>query len=218
MWESSQTRAWTRVACIGRQILNHCATREALCHYFEPLGWWTRGNICYQIRLQSNLVADISLGHTTLGVSLSSMNINCLPSVGQAVCQVLWWYFLQWFSNHPVKQILPSTFYGCENWGLEELSGSKPRTAPLVSISQDLNPAFWHRFHCPLNYSLVAAPGWWLLWVLIYSMNICWDTVLPLSATWSVLENTLQLRPRHRREAGGDWEGGMTVNGYGVSC
>ena len=26
---SSQTRARTRVHCIGRQILNHCATREA---------------------------------------------------------------------------------------------------------------------------------------------------------------------------------------------
>ena len=27
---SSQTRAQTRVPCIGRQILNYCATREAL--------------------------------------------------------------------------------------------------------------------------------------------------------------------------------------------
>ena len=27
---SSQTRARTRVSCISRQILNHCATREAL--------------------------------------------------------------------------------------------------------------------------------------------------------------------------------------------
>ena len=27
---SSQTRARTRVPCVGRQILNHCATREAL--------------------------------------------------------------------------------------------------------------------------------------------------------------------------------------------
>ena len=26
---SSRTRAWSRVPCIGRQILNHCATREA---------------------------------------------------------------------------------------------------------------------------------------------------------------------------------------------
>ena len=31
---SSQTRARTRVPCIGRQILNHCATREALCLSF----------------------------------------------------------------------------------------------------------------------------------------------------------------------------------------
>ena len=31
---SSQTRARTRVPCIGRQILNHCATREALSMCF----------------------------------------------------------------------------------------------------------------------------------------------------------------------------------------
>ena len=32
---SSQTRARTRVPCIGRQILNHCATREALIHLLK---------------------------------------------------------------------------------------------------------------------------------------------------------------------------------------
>ena len=31
---SSQTRAQTRVPCVGRQILNHCATRDAQCMYF----------------------------------------------------------------------------------------------------------------------------------------------------------------------------------------
>ena len=31
---SSQTRARTRVPCIGRQILNHCATREAPLYSF----------------------------------------------------------------------------------------------------------------------------------------------------------------------------------------
>ena len=31
---SSRTRARTHVPCIGRRILNHCATREALCHTF----------------------------------------------------------------------------------------------------------------------------------------------------------------------------------------
>ena len=34
---SSQTRARTRVPCIGRQILNHCATREAsLTAFLKP--------------------------------------------------------------------------------------------------------------------------------------------------------------------------------------
>ena len=32
---SSQTRARTRVPCIGRQILNHCATREARRRPFD---------------------------------------------------------------------------------------------------------------------------------------------------------------------------------------
>ena len=35
---SSQTRARTRVPCTGRQILNHCATREApVIQYFYSL-------------------------------------------------------------------------------------------------------------------------------------------------------------------------------------
>ena len=34
---SSQTRARTCVPCIGRQILNHCATREALLIFFFNL-------------------------------------------------------------------------------------------------------------------------------------------------------------------------------------
>ena len=32
---SSQTRARTRVPCIGRRILNHCTTREALFSFFS---------------------------------------------------------------------------------------------------------------------------------------------------------------------------------------
>ena len=32
---SSQTRARTRIPCIGRQILNHCTTREAPCSFFN---------------------------------------------------------------------------------------------------------------------------------------------------------------------------------------
>ena len=46
---SSQTRARTRVPCISRQILNHCATREAptlLLINYGPKGlpWWRSGS------------------------------------------------------------------------------------------------------------------------------------------------------------------------------
>ena len=34
---SSQTRAWTHVPCIGRQTLNHCATREAPMYIISNL-------------------------------------------------------------------------------------------------------------------------------------------------------------------------------------
>ena len=55
---SSQTRARTRVPCIGRQILNHCATREAPVHVFLlpstfPLYGFTV--ICYLVHLLTNI-------------------------------------------------------------------------------------------------------------------------------------------------------------------
>ena len=39
---SSQIRAQTHVPCINRQILNHCATREALTHPFCLSSWLTQ--------------------------------------------------------------------------------------------------------------------------------------------------------------------------------
>ena len=44
MWESSQTSARTRVPRTGRQILNHCATREARICYF--LFWVLVPQVC----------------------------------------------------------------------------------------------------------------------------------------------------------------------------
>ena len=51
---SSQTRAQTRVPCIGRQILNHCATREA------PK--------CYTFYIQNYLRIALSSGHHAVRV------------------------------------------------------------------------------------------------------------------------------------------------------
>ena len=41
---SSQTRARTRVPCVGRQILNHCTTREAPILAFNIFFLWALKN------------------------------------------------------------------------------------------------------------------------------------------------------------------------------
>ena len=46
---SSQTRAQTRVPCIGRQILNHCAAREALPRIFETVFSVCETGICTRV-------------------------------------------------------------------------------------------------------------------------------------------------------------------------
>ena len=53
--ESSQTRAWTRVPCIGRRILNHCATREALSLIFVNLITMCLGMILFGFILPGTL-------------------------------------------------------------------------------------------------------------------------------------------------------------------
>ena len=58
---SSQTRAWTHVPCIGRQILNHCATREALFPFFclIALARTTRTILIKVVSGQTFLIHDL---------------------------------------------------------------------------------------------------------------------------------------------------------------
>ena len=72
---SSQTRARTCVPCIGRQILNHCATRGALRFYFIL---HTHVSILLQILFPFGLLQNIeqrSLCYTVGPCWLSVLNI-----------------------------------------------------------------------------------------------------------------------------------------------
>ena len=46
---SSRTRARTYVPCIGRRILNHCATREALYNIFLKVIYFIHSGLCFLI-------------------------------------------------------------------------------------------------------------------------------------------------------------------------
>ena len=97
---SSQTRARTRVPCIGRQILNHCATREAPkcififlagpCHFYHCLTPLP-GTIYYMLKTNAHgsqdtcilLVASPPTGYSLstwasaiIGISLPNMTFS----------------------------------------------------------------------------------------------------------------------------------------------
>ena len=64
---SSQTRAQTRVPCIGRQTLNHCATREALVYSFMSFQRCIESCIPYHSTMQKSAITlKIPLCDTSL--------------------------------------------------------------------------------------------------------------------------------------------------------
>ena len=79
---SSQTRARTHVPCIGRQILNHCATREALPCYFDYCSFI----VLSEIRL-CLLICSFSSGllcqfwSLMVPYNFQNVYIKCLPMI-----------------------------------------------------------------------------------------------------------------------------------------
>ncbi|KAJ8783633.1 hypothetical protein J1605_008676 [Eschrichtius robustus] len=110
---SSQTRARTRVPCIGRQILNHCATREA----------------CYIDSYSSRHAGSVVVAH---GPSCSAA-CGIFPDQGSNPCP------LHWQADSPPLRHQGSPNLLCGMWdlprpGLEPVSpalaGGFSTTAP----------------------------------------------------------------------------------------
>ena len=85
---SSQTRARTRVPCIGRQILNHCATREApLCVFvlFGPsTNWMTPAHIGEGGSSLFILLIQIS----SCNILIKTPRNNALSAIWASICPV----------------------------------------------------------------------------------------------------------------------------------
>ena len=75
---SSQTRSQTHVPCIGRQILNHCATREAPCSLLLCPVFKNLSRLPFR-RFSISCFFFISYLHSTVAFSISIINhIFCL--------------------------------------------------------------------------------------------------------------------------------------------
>ena len=95
---SSQTRARTRVPCIGRQILNHCATREAP-NWLFLIGCSEKAyprivNLNWDLNVKStSLGEEQSRSEETVSVKSSKVGMNLLCVSNQkevVVAGVLW--------------------------------------------------------------------------------------------------------------------------------
>ena len=90
---SSQTRARTRVPCIGRQTLNHCATREAQVAPFKG----------GRLRAQT-LEPDLGWSLNLSVLSFLICNIEIIVVLtSQDCCEV------KWANSHKVLRNVPYT-------------------------------------------------------------------------------------------------------------
>ena len=121
---SSRTRDWTCVPCIGRQILNHCVTREVPCLIFFLK---KTNNFIYSWKLKHKILASESVrsldqmgqqqaGKQTQGPIQIILLKSITPSKGRPDSVFLWTTSL-----HTVRSPQAAWAY-C--WGLWEHSQS----------------------------------------------------------------------------------------------
>ena len=93
-----RTRAWTRVPCIGRRILNHCATREAQTYINLICKTYTLIKYRNRLALKESIILCIYYSYFWEVLSFVP-NINRLFSLAW----VLWFSTVE---NFPIKTML----------------------------------------------------------------------------------------------------------------
>ena len=101
---SSQTRVRTRVPCIGRQTLNHCATGEAQLHTFKALPFSLRSKL--HSLLLNGTVANGRCGR--LSTRQGSSDRHGSATCSRSLCHVL---FTRHNQTHSVLDFLSHGFY-----------------------------------------------------------------------------------------------------------
>ena len=92
---SSQTRARTRVPCIGRQILNHCATREALIPFLKS--FFQRVEYLYMnFQFIDKVFPSIKQEFTCKNLNMCQCNVSKCLQQGQGF---MWQYYIYVYIN-----------------------------------------------------------------------------------------------------------------------
>ena len=147
---SSRTRARTLVPCVGRRILNHCATREAP---YPFLKWWYSSYLCPKPTFFSHPICFFKR-YSHLCPCFQSPSICCwLPN--------LYLQFISFFWVSNLKSQLPTKIM-CPK-------GKACSTCPVMNPSNFLSKCiplcFHHPFRNPartLMFQRIVLFTWWL--------------------------------------------------------
>ena len=140
---SSQTRARTRVPCIGRQTLNHCATREALKAILKAKVGEAQHQILRPVKLKEFSQCDIDASLPSLGATLFLAETFFTPRRVQhhAVlgCSFPTWKPFSPYSgsntSHPAFILLSPTVMSSSPYsGLTPMAGCPMCDVPLILL------------------------------------------------------------------------------------
>ena len=171
---SSQTRAWTRVPCIGRSILNHWATREVHCPFSLHHTYWAslRNLSLILFCTHSTLIPPQLIAAGENYAALSALNSRSLISSGPLLLPGNHNAFPHFFHSPTLLNhiFIPFIFSSTSNtsfsiltlswwqyflfhWEIETITKEFPQTPTTIST---------HLINCLCAHILCFLP---LLWV-----------------------------------------------------
>ena len=146
---SSQTRDWTRVSCIGRQIVSPCGTRGVLSFSFMILLFWPMTSLVVAGGEDSwrlcRIQAYLSLRPTSHPLEFSHIPQTIWNEPGKYLPMAHMCKERHWWRHHTALCLCHLTTHACSFVGFQELLGDIVQVSPVYSkgISTYIFFNFW---------------------------------------------------------------------------
>ena len=163
---SSQTRDWTRISCIGRQIVSPCGTREVLSFSFMILLFWhvTSLVVAGGEELKTVRFRHISLWPTSHPLEFSHMPQTIWNEPGKYLPMARVCKERRWWRHHIALRLCHLTTHACSFVAFQELLGGIVQVSPVCSKGISIYSLFFFFLTILLCYEacgiLVPDQGW----------------------------------------------------------
>ena len=143
---SSQTRDWTHISCIGRQMVSPCGTREVLSFSFMILLFWhvTSLVVARGEELKTVGFRHISLRPTSQPLELSHMPQTIWNEPGKYLPMARVCKERRWWRHHIALRLCHLTTHACSFVAFQELLGGIVQVSPVCSKGISIYSLFFN--------------------------------------------------------------------------